>query len=203
MTHFICIVLLGVTLSVTQSVPAADAMVVTQLDLTGGSVDFGGRFHHKLDRLFEQPGLLVMNEYQPAPDIVPPITKHRRTFSLFTSGVRGDAAPAATVSGSTITVDLSSLFFGVSRGNQLRAWNIGGLATGVFNPETLEFSISWEHLVGNRPFLRPIVFSLQGQAVLSEVPLPGGMVLFVTGLLVIAALCCWRSAPKRKALPSW
>jgi hypothetical protein len=195
MRRFIIIsALFGVVLSLSHIVPAAEAIVVTQLDLTGGSVDFEGRFSRKLDRLLDQSGQLTMNEYQPIGDIVPSITKGRRTFSLFTSGFSGAPAPSATIDGSSITVDLSSLFFSVSRGDHFRVWNIGGIATGIFNPDTLEFCLSWDHLVGNRSFLRPMEFTLQGRAVPAEVPLPGGIVLFVTGLLLmIAALRWWRS----------
>ena len=48
----------------------------------------------------------------------------------------GASAPSATINGSSLSVDLSSLFFGWSRGSEVRAWNIGGLAQGLFNPET-------------------------------------------------------------------
>ena len=166
---------------------------VTQLELSGGSVDFDGWFSHKLDRLFNQPGLLVMNEYQPGPDIVPPITRHRRTFSLFTSGVQGASPPSAIVNGSMITVDLSSLFFGVSKGDRLHAWNIGGVATGLFNPDTLEFCLTWDHLFGDHPRLGPATFWLHGTVaniVTAPVPLVTTAVLFATGLAIVMGV--WR-----------
>lgn len=178
---------------------------VTQLELSGGSVDFDGRFSHKLDRLFDQPGLLVMNEYQPGPDIVPPITRHRRTFSLFTSGVQGASPPSAIVNGSTITVDLSSLFFGVSKGDRLHAWNIGGVATGLFNPDTLEFCLTWDHLFGDR-HQRSAEFWLHGTASVSTtptspVPLVTAFVLFATGLAIMAGVR-QRPATGRATLPA-
>ncbi|ALA61150.1 hypothetical protein [Nitrospira moscoviensis] len=163
---------------------------VTHLELTGGSVDIGGRLSRKLARLFEQPGLLLLNEYQPGPDIVDPIVRGRRTFSLFTSGVQGNAPPTAIISGDTITVDLSSLFFGVSRGDRLRAWNIGGVATGTFNPDTLEFCLTWDHLFGNRR-LGTATFSLQGIALTTPtapVPLITTFVLFATGLAMVLGI---------------
>lgn len=176
---------------------------VTQLELTGGSVEFGGRFSRKLDRLFERPGLLVMNEYQPGPDIVEPIVSGRRTFSLFTSGVQGAAPPSAIVNGHTITVDLSSLFFGVSKGDRLRAWNIGGVATGSFDPETLEFCLSWDHLFGNRRG-GLATFFLQGTALAATptapVPLITSAVLFATGFAIVMGVWRRKDAGRRSPL---
>ena len=165
--------------------------MITSLELTGGSVDVDGRFSRKLERLFEQPGLLVMNEYQPGPDIVPPITKRHRTFSLFTSGIHGAPAPTATISGHTLTVDLTSLFFGISRGDHFRALNIGGMATGFFNPDTLEFCLTWDHLFRGRPMFGLETFSLHGQVVnVAAIPIVTTTVLFCTGLAVLMGV--WR-----------
>jgi hypothetical protein len=127
--------------------PSADAMPVTQLDFTEGSVRHGGRFDWILDRLLGQDGVLKMGEYQPIGDIVPSITKGHSTFSLFTSGLNGAPAPSASVDGSSITADLSSLFFAVSLGDSIKLWNIGSLATGTFDPETSQFSLSWKDRV--------------------------------------------------------
>ena len=91
-----------------------------------------------------------MGSYQSMSDIVDPIMRGHKTFSLFTSGLNGAPSPAATIDGSSITVDLSSLYFGWTRGSEVRAWNIGGLATGVFNSQTSEFSLSWNHLFNER-----------------------------------------------------
>lgn len=182
---------------------SAEAMIVTQLDLTGGSSTYDGKFHRVLDRLIDQDGTIVMGQYQPGPDIVSPITKGRKSFSLFTSGVSGADAPSATIDGSSITVDLSSLFFGVSRGDSLRAWNIGGLAHGLFDPETSEFMLSWNHILGDGAFKerhgwshddRAARFFLQGKVVgfdPAPVPLPGSFVIFVTGLGGGAGFLWW------------
>src|SRR5262245_42790104 len=184
---------------------SAQAMIVTQLDLTGGSSSYDGRHHRVLDRLLDQDGTIVMGQYQPLPDIVSPITKGHKTFSLFTSGVSGADAPSATIDGSSITVDLSSLFFGVSRGDSLRAWNIGGVAHGLFNPDTSEFILSWNHVFDHGAYKgnherwdndEAARFFLQGRVISgidpSPVPLPATVVFFATGLAGVVGYI-WRS----------
>src|SRR5262245_60432671 len=184
---------------------SAQAMVVTELDLTGGSSSYDGRQHRVLDRLLDQDGTIVMRQYQPLPDIVSPITKGHKTFSLFTSGgVNGAAAPSATIDGSSITVDLSSLFFGVSRGDSLRAWNIGGVAHGIFNQETSEFMLSWNHVFDHGGYKgnherwdndEAARFFLQGRVITeidpSPVPLPASFWLFVTGVAGAVGYSWW------------
>lgn len=123
------------------------AMTVTALDIADGGVAYHGRFHRIVDRLLGQDGIVKMGEYQPIGDIVPSITKGRTTFSIFTAGFTGAPPPSATVDGSSITADLSSLFFAVSRGDSIRLWNIGGQATGTFDPETSQFTLSWKDQV--------------------------------------------------------
>lgn len=167
-------------------------VLVTKLELTGGSIDYDGGFSHKLGRLLGQPGQLVMNDYQPIGDLVPSILRGDQTYSLFTSGFNGRPAPSAVIDGSSITVDLSSLFFGVSRGDRFKVWNIGGMATGTFDPETLEFCLSWEHLFGDRHRGGPATFSLQGKVITgvstAPVPLAQTLVFFVTGLVILVGI---------------
>lgn len=195
-------------LAIFGSAGSADAMVVTQLELTGGSTSYDGRFHRLADRLLNRDGTIVVGQYQSMQEIVSPITKGHGSFSLFTSSVNGAAAPFAAINGSSITVDLSSLFFGVSRGDSLRAWNIGGLAQGVFNPETSEFMLSWNHVFDNEGFRgrhersqddRTARFFLQGKAVglaPTPVPLPASLLFFASGFMGLGGL----AFRKRRAL---
>jgi len=174
---------------------------ILSLEFTNGDMDWRGQyshklenlFGHKLDRLLDEPGLLVMGEYQPGPNIVEPITRGQRTYSLFTSGVQGASAPSATIDRSSITVDLSSLYFADSRGDSFTARYIGGIAKGIFNPDTLEFYLTWDHLMGERPKSGLATFSLYGKVNMVDVaavPLATTAVLFSTGLAVLIAV--WR-----------
>jgi hypothetical protein len=186
----------------------AEAVTVTSLDFTSGAVNFDGRYGRILDRLFAENGTITMGSYQSMTDIVDPITRGHKTFSLFTSGLNGAPAPSATINGSSISVDLSSLFFGISRGDQVRAWNIGGMATGLFNPQTSDFSLSWDHLFNNgngkwndgkwkHESMRDhsATFFLQGTAVVGQAPVPlsASLIFFATGLGLLGGLF-WRRA---------
>ena len=181
----------------------AAAMTVTSLDFTSGAVNWDGRHGRILDRLFAQDGSITMGSYQSMSDIVDPIMRGHKTFSLFTSGLNGAPSPAATIDGSSITVDLSSLYFGWTRGSEVRAWNIGGLATGVIDPLTSEFSLSWNHLFNERFGKgghgtmgdRSATFFLQGTAGVEQAPIPlsASAVFYMTGLALMGGLL-WRKS---------
>lgn len=179
-------------------------VLVTKLELTGGSIDYDGGFSHKLGRLLGQPGQLVMNDYQPIGDLVPSILRGDQTYSLFTSGFNGGPAPSAVIDGSSITVDLSSLFYGVSHGDHFEIWNIGGTATGTFDPDTLNFSLTWEYLLGDRHKDDPATFSFQGKVITAgnpaPVPLAQAFVLFVTGLVILMGIR-WQGGRARNERP--
>jgi len=149
-----------------------------------------GQFSRAVDRLLSQPGTLQIGQYQS--EIVPSLTERHTNYSLFTSGIKGVSAPSVTIVGSSITVDLSSLYFGIDRGDSIRIWNIGGIATGKFNPDTLEFSLRWEHLFGNHHKGDPATFSLHGKVIAgvspAPVPLAQTLVFFVTGLVILAGI---------------
>ena len=179
----------------------AEALSVTSLEFTSGAVNWDGRHGRILDRLFAEDGNISIGSYQSMSDIVDPITRGHKTFSLFTSGLNGAPAPSASVNGGSISVDLSSLYLGWTNGSEIRAWNIGGVATGVINPLTSEFSLSWDHLFnerfgqGQHDMLgdRSATFFLQGTAEVVQAPvaLPASFVFYLTGLAVVGGLL-WR-----------
>lgn len=168
------------------------AAVVTQLDITGGSISLNFGTLGNLSGNFNATGQLVMNQYQPLPNIFDPITISHLTFSLFTGngGTLNLPAPTALTTGSTMTADLRSLFAGVTStgwtwvntNSGMASLNIGGIATGSFNELTNAFDISWTRSFTGVPFLTSGAISLQGTAQLAAVPLPGALLLFGTGL---------------------
>src|SRR5262245_11319568 len=198
----------------------AHASLVTELDFTSAAVNWTGPHSRMLDRLFGQEGQLLMGQYQALGQIVDPITKGHKTFSLFTSGMTGAPTPSATINGNSISVDLSSLFIGWQRGDQIRAWNIGGQATGMFNPQTSEFSVSWDHVFNNgnhhnengnhnKSFKsvagvqqtngHPATFFLQGTAIVqgaAPIAIPATIYLYATGVFGLGSWS-WLSRRRR------
>lgn len=172
------------------------AMTVTQLEITRGAVNYDGKHHDMMDRLLDQDGLLKMGQYQIIGEIVPSIDKACETYSLFTSGFSGASAPTAAISGSSIAVDLSSLFFGIERGNMYRSWNIGGAATGLFNSDTKEFFLSWERVFDGPKPEGQASFFLSGLVHVDAqpVPIPAAAWLFGSGLVGVVALVRRRSS---------
>ena len=157
--------------------------VLTQVEFTRGSANWAGELGQQLDRQFEQRGTVKMGQYQSWGDISGTIEQGGKTYSLFTSGLQGAVAPSASIAGMAITMDLSSLFFGWQSGDEIHAWNIGGTATGLFNPQTSAFQLSWDHLLNGR---LAGTFFLQGLAVVgapAAVPIAASGVLFGSGLI--------------------
>ena len=182
----------------------AEALSVTSLDFTSGAVNWDGRHGRILDRLFAQDGNISIGSYQSMSDIVDPITRGHQTISLFTSGLNGAPAPSVSMNGASISVDLSSLYLGWTNGSEIRAWNIGGMATGVINPQTSEFSLSWNHLFnerfgkhGRHDMMRDhsATFFLQGTATVAQTPVPlsASFVFYATGLALLGGLW-WRKS---------
>lgn len=180
---------------------------VLQLEFTGGAANWGGTRGRILDRLLDQGGTLTMGHYQSWADISDPIRQGHKTYSLFTSGFLGGPAPSATIEGMSITMDLSSLFLGWQRGDEIHAWNIGGTAKGLFNPQTSEFQLSWDHLFNGQKHDRMRdnigTFFLQGTAVVgapAAVPIPATGWMFLTGVgLLVGLLVLSRTSGIRPA----
>jgi hypothetical protein len=172
----------------------AQAASVSQLDITGGSINLNFGVLGSVSGAFTQNGQLVMGQYQPLPNIFPPVTIADHTFSIFTSnqafpGTPGGApAPTGSTTGSTMAVDLTALFAGVTGPFMNEAsLNVGGNAAGTFNELTNAFNVSWtKSFTGySIPFLQSGTFSLQGTAQLAAVPLPGALLFFGSGLIGI------------------
>jgi hypothetical protein len=100
------------------------------------------------------------------------------------------AAPSAQISGTAITADLSSLFAAIT-GPISGSLNIGGMATGTYDPLTGHFSLSWTRVLD----VASGDFGLEGTAEVTPVPLPAAAGLFAAGL---ASLAGW-SARRRAA----
>lgn len=172
----------------------AHAMTVTQLEVTRGGVNYDGKYHEMMNRLLAQDGAVKLGQFQAIGDLIPSIDKACETFSLFTSGFSGAETPSATISGSSIKVDLSSLFFGVARGDYYRSWNIGEVVTGLFNPDTKEFALSWDRLFDSGKHEGQATFFLSGLVHFDTQPvaIPATMVLYATGLFGLGSWTWWR-----------
>ena len=176
----------------------AHAATITQLDIASESVSLNFGTLGILSGTFNQNGQLIMGQFQPTPDIFPPVNLGGHlTFSVLSSAgqpVFNLPTPSGTTAGSTMTVNLSSLFAGLNS-TQWGSWmtpatfgslNIGGTATGSFNQATNAFDISWTHAFTGIPFLQSGTFRLQGVAQVAAVPLPAAALLFGSGLLGLA-----------------
>ncbi len=172
----------------------ADAAMMGHVELTGGAVNYDGKHSTMMDRVLGQEGTLKLGLFQAIGELVPSIDQACETYSLFTSGFTGESAPTATISGSAISIDLSSLFFGVSRGDFHKTWNIGELATGQYNPGTREFTVSWNHMFDGGKHAGPATFFLKGIADIGTHPvaIPASLVLYATGLFGLGSLTWWR-----------
>ncbi|MCP9473120.1 MAG: hypothetical protein NNA30_10355 [Nitrospira sp.] len=186
----------GLVLAVTCGVGSGQAATVGQTDPMGGepNEDHGPAisagveeyFGRKVAQLFDQSATLVIGEYQSIGDIVPSVVRGENTISLFTSGFNGVSAPSAVIDGSSITVDLSSLYLSHAWRDEFRIWNIGGLATGTIDLETLEFHLNWDRVFRDKHQDKVVTFALRGTMV--PVPIADTAVFFAAGLAVLLIL---------------
>lgn len=180
---------------------SAQSAVVTQLDITGGSISLNFGTLGNLTGSFTENGQLFMNQFQSTPAVFEPITISHLTFSLFTGsgGTLNLSAPTVQTSGAAMTANLQSLFAGVTStgwaglltsppGPVTTSLNVGGIATGSFNEVTNAFDVSWTRSLTGIPYLTSGTFSLQGTAQLAAVPVPAAVYLFGTGLVGVAAM---------------
>ena len=178
----------------------SEAMTVTELDFTSGSVKLKLGNTTLASTNFTKNGQIVMGQYQPLPNIIAPLpitvpVLGTYTFSLFTSGP--NPVPTGSTTGSTISADLTALSAGLT-GPGLPAApglavNIGGTATGSFNELTEAFTgLKWSRTLGSIAGLptffhgKTVEFTLNGTAQLAAVPLPGVALLFLSGLSGLA-----------------
>jgi len=195
-------VMMGGLLALGGTLDNVHAAAVTQLDFSMGASTWDGKQGRAADRLLDQDGTLKLGSYQPWGEITDPVRVHGKTYSLFTSDLLGAPAPTATIDGMKISVDLSSLFLGWKRGGELHLWNIGGEATGLFNPDTKEFSLSWQNLVDGKGEMTTKssrhdhriqealgTFFLQGKVdgTVAPVAIPAAVFLYGTGLFGVGS----------------
>jgi len=206
-------VMVGGLLATGGTLDNADAALVTQLDFSIGAANWSGKQGRAADRLLDQDGTIKLGSYQAWGDITDPVRSHGKTYSLFTSDLLGAPAPTATIDGMHISVDLSSLFLGWKRGGELHLWNIGGEAKGLFNPETQEFSLSWNNLADGKGDLTMKsgrhdhgvkealgTFFLQGkvEGTVAPVAIPAAVFLYGTGLCGVGS---WAWLKRRQRQP--
>ncbi|HMU54809.1 MAG TPA: hypothetical protein PKA61_07375 [Nitrospira sp.] len=204
-------VMVGGLLAMGGTLDKAEAALVTQLDFSMGAANWSGKQGRVADRLLDQDGTIKLGSYQAWGDITDPVRSHGKKYSLFTSDLLGAPAPTATIDGMNITVDLSSLFLGWKRGGELHLWNIGGEAKGLFNPETKEFSLSWNNLVDGKSEIKTGrhdrgvkealgTFFLQGkvEGTVAPVAIPAAVFLYGTGLFGVGS---WAWLKRRQQQP--
>ncbi|MCP9465373.1 MAG: hypothetical protein NNA25_11355 [Nitrospira sp.] len=178
MRPLISVVLAEALLTVMVGIGSAHAMTVGQNGLNGSNpgesrgpvipVSIDEYFGRQVAQLFSQPVRLVIGEYQPIGNITPSVVRGDYTISLFTSGFNGAPAPSAVIDGSSITVDLSSLYLSHAWRDEFRIWNVGGLATGTIDLETLEFHLNWDRVFRSKHHDTMVTFALRG----TMVPVP-------------------------------
>ncbi len=168
------------------------ATTVTHLEITRGAVNYDGPNQDALDRLLAQDGVMQMGRFQGVGNLVPTINRSNEIHALFTSNFGGALAPSTLITDSLIKVDLSSLYFGVNQGVVWNLWNIGTVVTGLYNPTSREFALSWDRVFDQNGQQGQASFFLSGlvhfDSDVQPVPIPAAAWLFGSGIAGIAAL---------------
>jgi hypothetical protein len=160
----------------------AQADIVQQLNITGGAVDLDLGVLGSVGGSFATDGTLVMGIFQPPPSIFPSVTIGGHTLTFVTDDGGGLLSPpAAQVTDTTITADLSSLFLMLTGPLINGNLNVGGVANGTYDPETGEFHLSWTTVLQ----VTSAEMSLDGTVDVSPVPLPPAAALFALGLAAL------------------
>lgn len=193
-------VVMGTLLASTLWSETAKAVVVPQpdelisvLEPTVESVTVEEYFGWKTAQLISQPVILKIGEYQPIGDMTPSVVRGEHTISLFTSGFNGAPVPSAVIDGTSIRIDLSSLYLSHEWVDEFRIWNIGGPATGTIDLETLEFYVNWDRRFTGKRMDQMVSFSLRGTLVHggpAPIPIGDTATFLTTGLA--ALLIVWR-----------
>jgi hypothetical protein len=177
----------------------AQAAMVTQLNITGGSINMNFGALGSISGSLPQLGTLVMGTFQAAPDNSLPVLVDGHIFEFSTQSQGGlFAAPSAQTSGTAMTADLSSLFAGITGPLLTGSLNIGGLATGTYDPLSGHFSVSWTRVFD----IASADFGLEGTADVTPVPLPAAAGMFASGLASLVAWSARRRTPCSSAEPS-
>jgi len=153
----------------------AHSDTVSQLNLTSESFSLNLGTSGSISGPLNQTGSLTMGQFQAAPSILPVTPLQGQMLSFFTNSSSGFfSAPSGQTAGTSLTVDLSSLFVGVTGPQINGTFNVGGLATGTYDPTTGQFSLSWTHTFTD---ITSSNMTIAGTTAVVPTPLPSSRVL--------------------------
>jgi len=135
------------------------------------------------------PDRIVGDQFSSFPINVYTAASNLGDTNTIAGSIAGGPVPTGTLDdvAGTITMDLSSLFFNwndndISVGTGKSDGVTSALATGVWNPVTGQYSLSWTSLTGFGPKGNLVSsFSLSGNV--TAVPVPATAILFFSGLM--------------------
>jgi len=175
------------------STSTAEIIEISSLNISGGSVLIGGTTNVAL--LPGDDPFIRMGDYQGTYDMSSVfggvVTGNDGTgfpfygLTLSSDGTTNYSAPMGTVDDTlgTISVDLSSWFAWQTAPSGGVVFNQGGIATGLYDSITGEFTMSWDALIADGTFPDPNTWTLTGTV--NTVPLPAGIWLFISGMVAL------------------